>query len=235
MTAATFKKKCLLPSKRVCLRLKSLREQKGMSLKRLSEKTRIAVEYLKALEECRFDDLDHSIVYKKNFIKKYVSALGEDPKPFLDQFNTEELTHKEKCKQHHPDVGCSKTSLTNLPNVLRLAGIGVVVFGLLFYLGIHVHNILQPPELTLLSPTDGYITEENSVLITGKTQPETKIMVNNEPISNDEQGNFEQEVTLSPGINALVVTAENKHGKTSEEICHVIYKTNDHITLKNTN
>ncbi len=235
MPAATFKKKCLLPSKRVCLRLKSLREQRGLSLKQLSQKTRIAVDYLKALEECRFEDLDHSTVYKKNFIKKYVAACGEDPKPFLDQFNTEELSYREKCKKHHPDVGCSKTSLTNLPSILRLAAIGVVVLGLLGYLGVHVHNILQPPELLLVSPTDGYITEENNVTIKGKTQPETKIMVNNEPIGNDEHGNFEQNITLSPGINTLVVSAENKHGKTTEEICHVIYKTDQRITRKNTN
>lgn len=234
MPTSTFKKKCLLPGTRVCLRLKQLREQQDMSIKELSKKTRIAIDYLQALEECRFDDLDHSIVYKKNFIKKYVSALHEDPQPFLDQFNTEELTQKDKEKRNHPCIGCSKTSLTNMPNILKLTTIGVTVFGLLLYLGIHVHNILQAPELTLISPTDGYITEENNTTIKGNTQPETKIMVNEEPISNDEHGNFEQTINLSPGINTLVVTAKNKHGKISEEIRHVIYKTSELISFKNT-
>ncbi len=228
MASATFTKKCLLPSKRVCLRLKALRKEKKMSIEQLARKTRIGKEYLIALEECRFDDVKHSRVYQKNFIKKYVTALGEDPQSFLDQFNTEELKQK-KCA-HHPDKGCSKTSLRNIPNVFRFFAISIVVLGLLGYLGSHIYNIMQPPELTLISPIDGYITQENNVSIKGTTQPETKVMVNNEPISNDAYGNFEENINLSPGINTLIIQAENKHGKITEKISHVIYKDNKLIT-----
>ena len=229
--SALFKKKCLIPSKRVCLRLKQARLDAEITLSQLERRTKIQKSHLQALEECRFQELKASPVYQKNFIKKYATALGVDPTPFLEQFKQEELTHEKECNKH-PGVGCKKKNFSDLPNMVRYLFVGTAVCAFLLYLGLHVQNILQPPELTIVSPTDGEITYENEIIISGKTDPETTVTVNEEIIKNDEKGTFTQSVNLTPGINTLIIKAKNKHGKTTEEICHIIYKKNDFFSLK---
>lgn len=227
-----FQKKDITPAQRVCVRLKALRESTGVTLTDLADKTRISINYLEALEECRFDSLNISPVYQKNFIKKYVQTLGKDPTPFLAQFTDEELVHTDLRIVASKTYRCSSFQLSNIPNALRVLTLFVVAIGLLSYIGLHVHNILKPPSLTVLNPTDGYISEENNITITGSTAPETKIMVNNVSIKHDGEGNFAETIILNPGINALVITAENKHGRSARETRHVIYKHRDVISLK---
>lgn len=208
-----------------------MREAALMTLEKLEKKTKIQKQYLQALEECRFEDIKQSTVYLKNYVKKYVSALGENPQPFLDQFRHEELGHEEKNPRIHPAKAYKQIKFRSMPNIFRHALIGGLVCMFLLYLGFHVRNILQAPNLSVVSPSDGSITYESSIEIRGKTDPETKVTVNEAVIKNDEAGNFNQTIALSPGINTLVVKAENKHGKTSAGTYHVIYKNNNFFSL----
>jgi len=221
MPTSGFTKKCLLPSIPISQKLLCLRTEKKVSLETLAHKTRINKKYLKALEEGRFADIHCSPVYIKNFVKKFAEGLGELAKPYVDQFEREELIAEVDTPITTPK---SRVVMHNVPRIIRLAlsGVGVALF--MLYLGLHIHNILQPPTLLIVSPTDGDIMRENVVTIKGKTDPETKVSVNDKQIGNDEKGNFEEHIALSPGINTLIVSAQNKHGKVSTETYHVIYK-----------
>jgi len=225
----SFKKKCLVPTTRVCVRLKALREEKHISLSELELRTKINKAYLQAIEECRFSDLPQSALYKKNFVKKYVQALGEDTRCFVAQFVNEELTYDV------PVVAATdlkKYHFSNIPNILRFSLFSVVVASLLLFLGFHVKNVLTPPSLVVLAPENGFISNSNFVDVNGKTDPEIQITINNEAVKNDENGNFNQSINLLPGINTFVIEAKNKHGKTTEEIRNVIYKNSGGISLK---
>lgn len=205
------------------MRLKQLRLDSNTSLNELERKTKISKKNLEAVEECRFDEMRYSTLYQKNFIKKYVESLGQNPEPFLEQFCEEELKYKKECTKH-PHVGCKKYHFSNLPSLFRFFLVGASVLALILYIGSNIQNILKPPGLTINSPENGYITEDSTIVVSGKTEPEVKITINGETITNDESGGFNQPVTLSPGINTLVIKAEKKHGKTTEETRHVIFK-----------
>ena len=227
-----FQKKDVLEAPRVCLRLKILRENAGVSLEELSEKTKISRKYLEALEECTFATLNISSLYLKNFVKKYVQTLGGDPRPYLDQLADEELPRSENVRVAAPTHQRHRFQLSDIPGIVRFGVLGFVVIIVLSYLGFHVHNILKPPYLLVANPTDGYISKDGSIMITGLTDPETKIMVNDVQISNDVHGNFSETVILTPGINTLTIKAENKHGRIAEDTRHVIYKHTDSVSLK---
>ncbi|PIZ95828.1 MAG: hypothetical protein COX80_03065 [Candidatus Magasanikbacteria bacterium CG_4_10_14_0_2_um_filter_33_14] len=231
MTDTHFKKKCLVPTARVCFRLKSLRQEKQVSLSELEMRTKINKLYLQALEECRFSDIPQTSLYKKNFVKKYVKALGEDPTCFVDQFVNEELTYVPQ-ENNTPKLKYSRFYFSNMPSVLRFVLFSLVIGSLLLFLGSHVNNILTPPDLVVISPENGYISNNNFIDVHGKTNPETQITINEEVIKNDENGNFSQSINLLPGINTFVIEAKNKHGKTTEEVRNVIYKNNGSISLK---
>jgi len=231
MDDSSFKKKCLVPTKRVCLRLKSLRDEKQVSLSELELRTKINKMYLQALEECRFSDIPQTSLYKKNFVKKYVKALGEDPTCFVEQFVTEELSYVPQ-EDNTPKLKYSRFYFSNVPSVLRFALFALVIGGLLLFLGFHVRNILTPPSLVVVSPENGFISQSNFIDVHGKTDPEIQITINSEVIKNDENGNFSQNINLLPGINTFVIEAKNKHGKTTEEVRNVIYKSNGSVSLK---
>ena len=65
--------------------LKSLREERGISLDTLSERTKIAVANLKFLETDRYDLLP-PLVFVKGFIRSYVNEVGLDPEEILKEF-----------------------------------------------------------------------------------------------------------------------------------------------------
>jgi transcriptional regulator with XRE-family HTH domain len=218
----SFQQKQLKQTKRVCLRLKELRKNKNVTLDMLAKKTKLSKKYLKALEECRFDDLPQALIYQKNFLKSYVTALGLDPEPFLKQYTEEEITKKEI--NSHPRKEIKQYPFSNLPLLIKSIGIALIVISVTFYLGLQVKNILEPPPLTIYSPKDGFITSEHAVTVQGKTKKENTITINGQHIVNNENGEFKEDISLNPGLNNIIITAQKKHGKTTKDTRHVIFK-----------
>ncbi len=222
---SAFKKKKLNPPKRVCLRLKEARESCGMSLERLSQKTKISKDFLQALEECRFQDLPSAEVYQKNFLKSYVEALCIDPDPFLKQYLSEECDKKKKSINLNKKI--KKNYLENLPFFLRYSLALIFLLSLFSYLGLQVKNIVEPPKLEIFSPPQGYITTELSVLLQGQTDKEVTVSVNGKDVGTNEKGVFEAQIDLSVGVNTLTIEAKKKHGKTTQEVRHVVLKASE--------
>ena len=216
-----FKKKKLAPSKRVCLLLKEKRVEADISLETLSKRTKIDKKYLKALEECRFKDLPEADVYQKNFVKKYVEALGIESTPFLSQYEIEEKINK---KQKHPHKVLKQNPLSNLPVFIRYFFVIVSALVLVGYLAMQVRNIIEPPDLLVYSPQDGLVTGESQIVVQGNTDREVEVTINGKSIGTNEQGQFEESVDLNLGVNTLFVSAKKKHGKTTDITRYVVYK-----------
>ena len=216
-----FKKKKLIPPKRVCLRLKEARKKRGLSLDQLAKKTKISKEHLQALEECRFCDLPEAEVYQKSYVKKYVEALDINSESFLQQYLSEETVER---KTKHPSGNVKSQYLHNLPIVLRYSLAIILVFSLFFYLGWQVKKIVEPPDLVIYAPLEGQVTEDFFVLLQGETNKEVQVAVNGKSIRTNEQGEFSEMIDLSAGVNTLVIEAKKKHGK--------ITKITRHVTLR---
>ena len=218
-----FHRKELEHPRRVCLRLKEEREKRKISLDELAVKTKIIKKYLLALEECRFQDLPLAEVYQKNYLKQYVEALGIDPVPFLEQYLIEERGGGEKKKEH-----LFKSFRGNywdyLPAILRYGFLVLLLLALIFYLGLQVKKIMEPPRLLIYYPPSGLVTERPEVLIRGETNPEVEVFINGRKIMTDEKGAFREDINLSLGTNTIAIEARKKHGKTTSETRYVVYK-----------
>lgn len=219
-----FKKKNLTPAKRICLRLKEQRLEKGVSLTAMSEKTKISKKYLIALENCQFDKLPQAAVYQKSFIKCYLKELGIAPEPFLEQFIEEEINYSTKEEDKHPKKHLRSSSFSNLPNLIRFVAIFLIVLFFVLYLSFQIKNILEPPILTLLSPQNGYVSESSSIVVRGETENGVSVSINDKGISINEDGQFEEIIDLNQGLNTITITAEKKHGKKTIETRHVIMR-----------
>ncbi|KMK77280.1 helix-turn-helix domain-containing protein [Alkalihalobacillus pseudalcaliphilus] len=80
--------------------LKSVREEKGITLEDLQATTKIQKRYLVAIEEGRFETLP-GVFYARAFVKTYAESVGIDPEQLFDQFK-DELPNPQKEIQSLP-------------------------------------------------------------------------------------------------------------------------------------
>lgn len=63
---------------------------------------------------------------------------------------------------------------------------------------------------------DGFETNINTFLVTGQADPASKVFLNTEPLSLDDQGSFVQPATLTVGDNVLNLSVENPLGSVEQ-------------------
>lgn len=220
--------KKLTPTKRVCLRLREARIERGLNVQTMAVLTRMSREHVMALEECRFHDLPFAPVYQKNLIKAYILALGMEPREFVDQFVIEEM---DAAARPQPENDSFHARTPNFPALLKVAGMTTILLGVVGYLLLQVRHIVEPPTLLVYSPENGMVTTEQIVIANGKTDKGVELNINGQQIINTEEGFFEQEVTLRQGVNTIVFSAKKKYGKPITQTRHIIYKKDQNVSL----
>lgn len=59
-------------------RIRTVREQQGITLKEIAEKTKISVVVLQALEDERYEDMPSARVYVRGFVRCLAEEIGLD-------------------------------------------------------------------------------------------------------------------------------------------------------------
>ncbi len=75
--------------------LKSVRENKGITIEEISETTKINPRYIKAIEEGKYEIIGGD-VYCKGFIRNYARSLGLDPEEAIRMYKEEKGEKKEE-------------------------------------------------------------------------------------------------------------------------------------------
>jgi len=70
----------------------------------------------------------------------------------------------------------------------------------------------EPPSLLVTFPLDGYLTEEKSVIIQGRTDVGSNVTINDDPVSIDDKGRFNHTVSLKVGRQAFNITSTDQAG-----------------------
>ncbi|MDP2693032.1 MAG: helix-turn-helix domain-containing protein [bacterium] len=223
-----FQEKKLSAGKRVCIRLKEAREKSHVSLDELATQTKISKQHLIAMEQCRFEDIPYAIIYQKNFIKKYAEILKLPVEDILHQFIIEEAQLCKKENKVHKEI--HKKKFQNIPSFLRVSIIVIIAFALVGYLGWQIETLIKPPMLTLFSPENGLVTYNYELTVLGQTNQESKIFINGLEITSTGDGQFKEIINLSPGVNTIRVSAQKKHGKTTEIVRYVVYKSENQLS-----
>ena len=77
-------------------------------------------------------------------------------------------------------------------------------------------DYLSGPKIYLESPGEGASLKESVLKISGRAWDISRITLGGYPIYTDEAGYFEEEIVLAPGVNEILLEAEDKFGhKTS--------------------
>ncbi len=201
--------------------LKAKRQAKKISLASFSRLTYINQDYLKALEANQWSKLPDQ-AFIKGYIKTYAQFFEFDPKPVLAVFRRD-YPEKKALNQ----ASFTPTSRLRKRFFIRrlLNGWGaatlLVVLSALAYATFQWHLSQKPPTLIIYSPEDRQPVNKR-VVVRGTTEPSVKLKVNDQPVALNPDGSFETEVKFPvEGLAAIIVTATDQKGKTTEKIRYV--------------
>ncbi len=214
-----FIPKRITPTETIGAKLRQARLARNLSLDSISKKIKIRVEYLSAIENDQLDKLPSGL-YGKSFIKQYGVYLGLKPKQIIKDLNLEYLDEAEANPFSQKILNSRK--LIVWPKIIRnILAFGAVLICFL-YLTIYFKNIVTPPSLDIISPERNILITENSILVSGQSEPEAEIKINGEVVLNNNKGAFTQEVNLKKGLNSITITAQKKHSRANTIIRQIL-------------
>lgn len=205
-------------------KLKKLREEAGLSKQKVAQLLNIQIKYLERLEAGEIEKMPAG-VYAKGFLQKYAKLLNTDANTLLADYEKEVkiVSHLNgKVHKSLPRLRFRRFTITpKFITLLVIVAVFIVVGGYLFY---QLSFLVSPPKLIISEPADNLITDKKIITIKGQTEPGVKLTVNGQQIYTDTTGNFEKEINVEPGLNTIIIQAQNRFEKKSEEIRNVLVR-----------
>lgn len=194
-------------------RLKREREEKRISLEEAAKEIKMNKKYLEAIEAGEFEKLPEGM-YGKNFISEYAVFLGINPKKIIELYEAEfeNETGRDYKKLFVKRISRAHHFLT-VPKIIKNILIILAVLVCIAYLGYYINNIITPPEIVFYGFEEDGILEDNFIVVEGKTDPEAELLINEQTILLDNDGNFEIKINLKTGLNTIVVSVKKKYSK----------------------
>src|SRR3989344_6979031 len=91
-----------------------------------------------------------------------------------------------------------------------LAGLFLIL--MVYILFQYRYAIINPP-VTLDSPQDNVVIQSRRVVVSGKTDPNATVYVNEDTVALEEDGTFRKVITVFSGKNTITVKAVNRFGR----------------------
>lgn len=215
MTAANFTRKrvgSLTLGEKLC----KVRTENRISLNEVSRATRIQVKYLEALESGAYGSLPPE-VYVRGFLRAYAAFLGIPEDAILKLYERERSIRKNLGDAPVPSRFRPKSPIRfHIPVSTRgivLSVIALIVVGFFSYLYIQFQTFVSEPRLVIFSPQDGD-TVTVATIVRGESDPRAVVRINGGETTVDERGAFSEELSLTSGLNAIVISSTNRFGKT---------------------
>lgn len=204
--------------------LNASRLEQKLDLKKIAKDTKIRVEFLAFIESDTYSHLPNSTV-TKGFIRNYAEYLNLNPDHVLAVFRRDFL---EDIRGQIVPRGLA-TPVSNrfvwTPRLTLFTAITIVLIFFLSYLIYQYRLLSGPPNLLIIEPQNGIVTTEDIITISGKTDPEATVSINNEKIVLSGGGKFDFRWKLDQkGEQTVTIIAISKAGRTKSETRTIIYK-----------
>lgn len=187
---------------------KEARTRKRYSRVRLAKKTKIKQGFIKAIEEENWSQLpDFPVV--SGFVKNLALALKMDDKRALAVLRRD---YPPKTLRVNPKPDVSERFNWS-PRLTFWVGAATLTLAILGYLTFQYLNFVSPPRLEVFSPQEGQVVYEISLEVSGKTDPDAVVKINNQLGLLDDMGNFTGEIEIFEGTEVIEVKATSRSGK----------------------
>ena len=217
-----FKRRQLKTDKSLSEQLKEVRRTAKLTFEQIAIETKIPKKYLRALEDGKYDELPAE-VYVRGFLENYASYLGFPQDEVLTQYRRERGVSGRKAPSLDlPNRSVQQPKLTITPRTLGLAAAAVLLLTVVGYLITQITGFASPPDLELTAPIADARVSDERVTVSGRTESDAQVFINNQPIPTDTDGSFKETVTLPAGTNSLRIVARDQNGRERVEVRSVV-------------
>lgn len=191
------------------------RLKKKITLEEVSKATKIRISFLSAIEKGDYKNLP-STAYAQGFVTNYAEFLGLPKKEILALFRRE--FDEEKIFKVLPEgISRSKNNSFGRPYFReRLIAIIVISLILVGYIAFQYRFAIINPPLNISSPNENQVINSTEIIVSGKTDPNAIVYINDLSTSVLEDGSFKKKINTFSGINTIKIRVLNKFGKETE-------------------
>ena len=215
---------------RLCDKLKALRKESKFTLSELAAKSKIHKTTIKHLESGAYDKLPNPI-YTRNFLRIYLRTLGADEMYHLDLYEQEHGTCDFVKQARLPRQRTRALEFLVASRFLKIGVFFLIAASMVFYLGSQIRTIVRPPQLAIFEPTDGAVTSDATISITGNAEQDASVQINGTDVLLTKTGSFEYELALERGLNVIKIESVKRYSKPSVEYRRVILEQTNTITF----
>lgn len=207
--------------------LSDARKHKKFTLDDVHKFVKIHPKFLKALEEGDYEVFSNEI-HAKGFLKNYAEFLELDVDRILALWRREygdkfgiESSKNFKVKK------LDSAKLVVTPGLILTIASIFLIFGFFGYLFYQYRSYSGAPKLEIYSPKNNIVVNSEVLDVTGKTDRDSVLLINNQRVILDKDGTFATSIKLKSGLNTLSFLSVNKLGKETEEVLTIIYREPD--------
>lgn len=191
--------------------LSQVRIQLNMDIKTVSLVTSIKPAYLELIEAGNWAALPGD-VYIRGFLKSLANIYNVQEQLLIDQYDKEHgfgQVKKPMARGRGFEFNFTpKTVIIGVTIILSLALAGYVIA--------QVSSVLTPPLLELSDPGSDATIQGNSIIFSGRAEIGADVFINDQAVLTDKNGEFNENVILSQGVNVVEVMVRNKFNKESK-------------------
>lgn len=198
--------------------LKNKRLEKKLNLIDVEKATKVRSKFLEAIEKNDFGSLPPA-TFTRGFIKNYATFLGLPPEEILAFYRRQVNLDKEKILPGEPQKISQKLTVT--PALITTVGIVLLLLVFFGYLFRQYIMYAGTPSLQVNSPADYVIMKSTPVEVSGRTDPDTVLTINDQDVVVNEKGEFLVKIDLAPGLNTFNIVSVNKFQKETKIVRHV--------------
>ena len=193
-------------------------EIRGLNIEKLAELTDIPKMYLTALYDADFKKLP-ATPYVRGYLMKIAEILKIDGEMLWQTFKNENIT-----TSGANDKLPSNRFLIK-PLKKRVFTFGFFAILVVIYLAWQGSNLLGSPKIEITNPAfPTIIVNEQNLTLSGETDKQNKLTINNEEIFINDDNKFEKEIFLQPGVNTIEFKIKKLLGKEVKVMRQIIYQ-----------
>lgn len=197
-------------------KLKEARLEKGLDLKDVAKNTKIREDYLMLIENGDYSKLP-SITHAQGFVRNYVRFLGLDVDSSMALFRR--VYDEKKAYSVLPKGFEAKDEFPISRFKIKRTAIVIVLilFLLLAYIFYQYRYAFINPPLTVTSPLSGSTINSSEVKVSGKTDYNSTVYIDQNAVSVDSSGNFQEIINVFPGKTIVDVKVVNKFQRVTDK------------------
>ncbi len=184
------------------------RIRKGLTLDEIAKATKIRKEFLLAIEKGEYHKLPSS-AYVQGFVRNYIEFLGLPQRKMMALFRRE--FDDDKAFKVLPE-GFAREDFSLRKSLFGQTALFLTFafLTLLFYVLFQYRYAIINPPLEIYSPKEGFITSQQTITVSGKTDSNATVFINDQPASLDNEGKFTKDITVFPAKATIKIRVENR-------------------------